>query len=198
MARHTRRPTPRPPVPETLRDQVVLEEHDLAPDGSFAVVSRRVVEGEDYTSSLWLVPVPRDGGGRLPPPAPPDARSRPRRPAGHLAGRPARGVHAGLPGDDDAPASLGILDLTRRRTRDPAHRRAVGARVRVVAGRPADRVHRQDGPAAVHRRAGAEDGRAACAPRDRDGLPLGRDRLHRQGDGRCTWSRPRGTDRRAA
>ena len=34
-----RRRTPRLPTPETLRDQVVLEEHDLAPDGSFAVVA---------------------------------------------------------------------------------------------------------------------------------------------------------------
>ena len=66
---------PRLPTPETLRRQVVLEEHDLAPDGSFAVVSRRVVEGEDYTSSLWLVPVSATGRGRGAAPA--DARSVP-------------------------------------------------------------------------------------------------------------------------
>ncbi|MEI7742174.1 MAG: prolyl oligopeptidase family serine peptidase [Chloroflexota bacterium] len=52
---------PRLPNPETLRDQVVLEEHDLAPDGSFAVVTRRFVEGDEYVSHLWLVPLA--GGG---------------------------------------------------------------------------------------------------------------------------------------
>ncbi len=45
------------PVPETLRTQVVLEEHDLAPDGSFAVVTRRTVEGDHYVAHCWLVPL---------------------------------------------------------------------------------------------------------------------------------------------
>ncbi len=57
-------PTPsdvRLPTPEILREQVVLEELDLAPDGSFAVVTRRVVDGEDYVSHLWVVSLP--GGG---------------------------------------------------------------------------------------------------------------------------------------
>ena len=49
--------SPRLPDPETLRDQVVLEEHDLAPDGSFAVVTRRAVEADEYVSHLWLVPL---------------------------------------------------------------------------------------------------------------------------------------------
>jgi dipeptidyl aminopeptidase/acylaminoacyl peptidase len=49
--------SPRLPTPETLRDQVVLEEHDLAPDGSFAVVTRRVVDGEAYVSHVWLAPL---------------------------------------------------------------------------------------------------------------------------------------------
>lgn len=39
-----------------IRAQVVLEEHDLAPDGSFAIVVRRVVDGNRYLSHLWLVP----------------------------------------------------------------------------------------------------------------------------------------------
>ena len=43
------------PTPETLRDQVVLEAHDVAPDGSCAVVSRRTVTDERYVSDLWLV-----------------------------------------------------------------------------------------------------------------------------------------------
>ena len=51
-------PTTRLPAPDVLREQVVLEEHDLAADGSFAVVTRRLVEGDDYVSHLWLVAVP--------------------------------------------------------------------------------------------------------------------------------------------
>jgi len=59
----TRRRASRLPTPETLRTQVVIEEHDLSPDGSFAVVTRRTVEGEEYVSHLWLVPL-EDGEPR--------------------------------------------------------------------------------------------------------------------------------------
>ncbi|HUG29595.1 MAG TPA: alpha/beta fold hydrolase [Candidatus Limnocylindria bacterium] len=45
-----------------IRAQVVLEEHDLSPDGRFAVVVRRFVNGNRYRSHLWLVPLA--GGGR--------------------------------------------------------------------------------------------------------------------------------------
>lgn len=48
-------------VPEDIRRQVVVEEHDLAPDGSFAVVVRRFVQRNGYASELWIVPI---GGGR--------------------------------------------------------------------------------------------------------------------------------------
>jgi dipeptidyl aminopeptidase/acylaminoacyl peptidase len=51
-------PTLRVPTPEILREQVVIEEHDLAADGTFAVLTRRVVEGDAYVSCLWLVSVP--------------------------------------------------------------------------------------------------------------------------------------------
>jgi dipeptidyl aminopeptidase/acylaminoacyl peptidase len=70
-------PNLRLPAPDVLREQVVLEEHDLAADGSFAVVTRRRVEGDDYVSHLWLVSVP-DGldQRRLT-----DGRARDRRPA---------------------------------------------------------------------------------------------------------------------
>ncbi|HEY5629178.1 MAG TPA: hypothetical protein VIR16_06675, partial [Candidatus Limnocylindrales bacterium] len=54
-------PALRPPTPELLREQVVLEEHDLARDGTFAVVTRRAVDAADYVSHLWVVSVP-DGG----------------------------------------------------------------------------------------------------------------------------------------
>jgi dipeptidyl aminopeptidase/acylaminoacyl peptidase len=53
--------TRRLPTPDVLREQVVLEQQDLAPDASFAIVTRRVVDGEDYVSHLWRVAVP-DGG----------------------------------------------------------------------------------------------------------------------------------------
>jgi dipeptidyl aminopeptidase/acylaminoacyl peptidase len=110
MADQTRR-APRLPTPETLRSQVVLEEHDLAPDGSFAVVSRRVVEGERYTSSLWLVPVAPAGRGRLAAPRRLTRGSvRDSRPAISPDGRRVA-FRRELPGDEDAPASLLVLDL---------------------------------------------------------------------------------------
>jgi dipeptidyl aminopeptidase/acylaminoacyl peptidase len=40
-----------------IRAQVVLEEHDLAPDGSFAIVVRRITRRNRYLSHLWLVPL---------------------------------------------------------------------------------------------------------------------------------------------
>src|SRR6185369_15388041 len=44
--------------PETLiRAQVVLDEHDMSADGSFAVVVRRFVVRDRYRSHLWLVPL---------------------------------------------------------------------------------------------------------------------------------------------
>ena len=48
--------------PETLiRAQVVLEEHDVARDGRFAVVVRRFVNGNRYRSHLWLIPLAGKG-----------------------------------------------------------------------------------------------------------------------------------------
>ena len=48
--------------PETvIRSQVVLEEHDVSPDGRFAVVVRRFVHGDRYRSHLWLVPLAGSG-----------------------------------------------------------------------------------------------------------------------------------------
>jgi dipeptidyl aminopeptidase/acylaminoacyl peptidase len=55
---------PRLTDPQTvIRSQVVLEEHDVSPDGRFAVVVRRFVRGDRYRSHLWLVPL----AGSLPP-----------------------------------------------------------------------------------------------------------------------------------
>jgi dipeptidyl aminopeptidase/acylaminoacyl peptidase len=55
---------PRRTDPQTvIRSQVVLEEHDVSPDGRFAVVVRRFVRGDRYRSHLWLVPL---GGSDAP------------------------------------------------------------------------------------------------------------------------------------
>jgi dipeptidyl aminopeptidase/acylaminoacyl peptidase len=40
-----------------IRAQVVLDEHDLSPDGRFAVVTKRFVLADRYRSHLWLVPL---------------------------------------------------------------------------------------------------------------------------------------------
>ena len=56
MPEPDRRP-PTAPGPDIVHRQVVLEEHDLAPDGSFAIVSRRIARGNAYASNLYLVPV---------------------------------------------------------------------------------------------------------------------------------------------
>ena len=53
--------TTKPTTPENIiRSQVVLDEHDHAPNGRFAVVVRRSVVRDRYRSHLWLVPL----GGR--------------------------------------------------------------------------------------------------------------------------------------
>lgn len=96
--------TIRQPTPETLRQQVVLEEHSLACDGSFAVLTRRIVDGEDYVSHLWLVAVP-DGGEprRLT-----EGRVRDMRPAISPDGRRVAFTRR-IPGEDRA--TLRVLDL---------------------------------------------------------------------------------------
>jgi dipeptidyl aminopeptidase/acylaminoacyl peptidase len=117
MPEQQRRPGRRP-GPGILRRQVVVEEHDLAPDGSFAVISRRVVEGTHYTSSLWLIPL--DGGaaarrGRM--------TSRDRAPR-RLTTGPLRDMRPRIspdgsrvaftrrdPANDDAPTGIRVLDL---------------------------------------------------------------------------------------
>jgi len=47
----------RPVTPAVVRAQVVIEEHDAARDGSFAVIVRRFVQAGAYRSHLWLVPL---------------------------------------------------------------------------------------------------------------------------------------------
>jgi dipeptidyl aminopeptidase/acylaminoacyl peptidase len=104
-----RRRTSRLTDPDTLRRQVVVEEHDLAPDGSFAVVSRRVVDGGHYQSSLWLVPIDASGrGGR--PRRLTTGPFRDTRPAVSPDGRRVAFTRQ-IPGDADAGTSIRVLDL---------------------------------------------------------------------------------------
>ncbi|HEX7222539.1 MAG TPA: prolyl oligopeptidase family serine peptidase [Candidatus Limnocylindrales bacterium] len=49
---------------DVIRSQVVLEEHDVTGDGTFAVVVRRSTDGNHYLSHLWLVPL-RTGRRRV-------------------------------------------------------------------------------------------------------------------------------------
>ena len=107
---------PRPADPgDVIRAQVVLEEHDVAPDGSFAVVVRRIVERNGYVSHLWLVPLERPGDRHA---AAAHDRARPRQPAADLARRPARRVPAAACRRTTEPASsLRVLDLDGGRAR---------------------------------------------------------------------------------
>ncbi len=95
----------RQPTPETLREQVVLEELDLAPDASFAIVSRRFVDGEHYVSHLWQVPL--DGGEprRLTTGTVRDMRPLLSPDGSRVA------FTRGNPADDKAPTGIRVLDL---------------------------------------------------------------------------------------
>jgi dipeptidyl aminopeptidase/acylaminoacyl peptidase len=48
-------------TPDVVRQQVVIEELDVAPDGRNAVIVRRSVAGLEYRRALWLIPL---SGGR--------------------------------------------------------------------------------------------------------------------------------------
>ncbi len=54
----------RPFVPEDIRRQVVVEEHDLSSDGDVAVVGRRSVRANQYVRHLWAIPLTGGGRGR--------------------------------------------------------------------------------------------------------------------------------------
>lgn len=119
MTLETPRAALRLPTPAILREQVVVEEHDLARDGSFAVVTRRVVEGDDYVSHLFVVGVREAAEQR----ALTDGRVRDMRPAlspdgtrvaftRKVPGEPRTHLHV-MPIDGSAPArqlDLGELD----------------------------------------------------------------------------------------
>jgi dipeptidyl aminopeptidase/acylaminoacyl peptidase len=97
------------PTPEILRRQVVVEEHDLAPEGTFAILSRRIVEGEHYVSHLWLVAI--DAAGRAGSPRRlTTGHVRDRTPAISPDGRRVAFTRCD-PNDEEATASIRVLDL---------------------------------------------------------------------------------------
>ena len=154
---------PRPADPgDVIRAQVVLEEHDVAPDGSFAVVVRRIVERNGYSLAPLARPAGRQRDRHA---ATAHDRSRPRQPAADLARRPARGVPAAAPrgpGIAQQPAGARPGRRTGPGGEPAASRRRGG---RLVARRQPPRVHGGGGAAAVPRRAGAP-GRDAAGPGD--------------------------------
>ena len=139
-------------TPEDIRRIVVVEELDLSADGRTAVVVRRSIQGNRYVSHLFAI----DLGSRRAIPTPRQLTrgtirdTRPRLcPDGHTLA-----FVRTDPTDDDSVASIMILDL--RRAGDPRAAKvgqhgAVGEH-RLVARRPAPRVHRRGRPAPIHRR----------------------------------------------
>lgn len=122
--------TSRIPGPDIVRRQVVLEEHDLAPDGSFAIVTRRVVDGNGYASHLWLVPMGDRGSSRAPRPRRlTRGPGRDMRPAISADGRSVAFTRRDKGADD---ASLLVLDLDG----GEADRRTSGLGVREIAWSP--------------------------------------------------------------
>lgn len=114
-----------------IHAQVVLEEHDLAADGTFAIVVRRVVARNRYVSHLWLVPLGRR------------AIERPRR----LTSGAVRDTRPRISGNgrsvlflrrdaaaDDAPARLHVLAIGAGR----GGRRGAHGSPRAVTGRRTD------------------------------------------------------------
>jgi len=93
---------------DVIRAQVVLEEHDVAPDGSFAVVVRRAVERNAYVSHLWLVPL----GDRAiaAPRRLTTGRVRDSRPRISADGRRVA-FRRRLPADPESHSSLRVLDI---------------------------------------------------------------------------------------
>jgi dipeptidyl aminopeptidase/acylaminoacyl peptidase len=88
----------------------VIEEHDLAPDGSFAVVTRRVVEGDHYLSHLWLVPLAADGRTAGDPRRLTTGTVRDQRPLISPDGTRVAFTRA-VPGKAMEPAGIRVLDL---------------------------------------------------------------------------------------
>jgi dipeptidyl aminopeptidase/acylaminoacyl peptidase len=97
--------------PSDIRAQVVLEEHDMSADATFAIVVRRFVQRDGYASELWRVPL--DGnqrGGR--PRRLTTGRVRDTRPRISPDGRRVAFLRRELDGRE-RPGRLMVLDLAR-------------------------------------------------------------------------------------
>ena len=125
-------------------------------------MARRIVRGNRYLAHLFAIPLDR---GRIARAAPADERHRARRLAAAVARTAARVAFVRSdPTKDDEPATLVVLDLARggsRRVR--RHGLRVGRRGRLVARRPAARVHGRGRPAALPRRTGPTGRRRGAA-----------------------------------
>ncbi len=121
-----------------IRAQHVLEEHDVAPDASFVVVSRREVAGDRYVSHLWLVPLRGRGRARRLTDGPVrDSRPRVSPDGRALAFRRATSPPPGRPSKGEA-TRLHVLPLdppTRHRTKRSGGRPAKPWVVRTPKGR---------------------------------------------------------------
>jgi dipeptidyl aminopeptidase/acylaminoacyl peptidase len=103
--------------PSDIRAQVVLEEHDMSADATFAIVVRRFVQRDGYASELWRVPLDGDkrrgaasrgGATRLT-----NGRVRDTRPRISPDGRRVAFLRRELDGREK-PGRLMVMDLTRR------------------------------------------------------------------------------------
>jgi dipeptidyl aminopeptidase/acylaminoacyl peptidase len=97
----------RAPGPSVILRQVVLEDHDLSPDGSCAIVTRRSIVDDEYRSHLWLVPI---AAGRRAPRQLTRGASRDTQPRISPDGTRVAFTR-GRAGKDDVGARLFVLDL---------------------------------------------------------------------------------------
>ncbi len=107
-------------TPADIRRQVVLDEHDMAADGSLAVVSRRIVRRDRYRTHLLVVPLDLAGGrrgGRTGAPRPlTSGNVRDGWPRISPDGSTVAFIRS-LPDDDDADAALCLVPIRGGRVR---------------------------------------------------------------------------------
>ena len=101
--------TTRPMAPDVIRRQVVLEEHDVAPDGRSAVVSRRRVSRNRYLATLDVIDLMAARPGR--PRSLTSGTVSDRRPRVSPDGRTVAFVRSD-PRDPDRPARLCLVALS--------------------------------------------------------------------------------------
>ncbi len=103
--------------PPDLRAQVVLEEHDITPDGRTAVVSRRRISGNRYVATLEVVTLSEPGTRAPRPRSLTDGLVRDGRPRISPDGRTVAFVRS-WPADEDRAARLCLVPLAGGRVRE--------------------------------------------------------------------------------